>query len=193
MRIEINDMFLKYSLKKEVTLKDNTKCIIRCLCKNDAKEYIKCHLNVLENTNFCTYYPEELITDVDKIEKYLDEEYNNMYLLKLGAFIGDKLVGVTTISPYGYGLKLQHRANFSIMVMKEYSNNKVGYNLMKTVLELAKNYAFEVIQLDVVKENTTAIKLYKSFGFKEYGIFEKYFKNKDGSYSDNILMRLDLR
>ena len=59
-------------------------------------------------------------------------------------------------------------------------------------IECAKRAGYSQIELDVVKDNERAVKLYKSLGFVEYGENRRGFKNKKGEYQSLILMKLNL-
>lgn len=48
------------------------------------------------------------------------------------------------------------------------------------------------MELDVVKDNERAVRLYKSLGFTEYGENERGFKNREGEYQSVVLMKLNL-
>lgn len=52
-----------------------------------------------------------------------------------------------------------------ILINKEYQNNGMGSFLIKSAIEDLKKNLFKVFQLEVLKSNDKAIKIYKNFGF----------------------------
>ena len=64
--------------------------------------------------------------------------------------------------------------------------------MLKALIDYAKSTGYiETIYLDVVSENTRAIKLYEKFGFKSFGI-NKHAAKVNQKYYDWLMMRLDL-
>lgn len=59
-------------------------------------------------------------------------------------------------------------------------------------IECAKKAGYSQMELDVVKDNERAVRLYKSLGFTEYGENERGFKNREGEYQSVVLMKLNL-
>jgi ribosomal protein S18 acetylase RimI-like enzyme len=68
-------------------------------------------------------------------------------------------------------------------------NLGVGHLLVSAVLEVARENV-ELIQLNVVRENRPARRLYESVGFLEFGMERKASKQGD-KYYDEALMALD--
>lgn len=56
-----------------------------------------------------------------------------------------------------------------------------GTKLLKAVLEKAKEFGLEKVELSVYTSNLPAIALYKKLGFEEEGLMKKYRK-LDGKY-----------
>ncbi len=65
----------------------------------------------------------------------------------------------------------------------------IGTALLAALLDWAKeNPLIEKVCLEVVADNTNAIRLYQKFGFVEEGVKKKAAKIDDGTYWDLILM-----
>lgn len=56
----------------------------------------------------------------------------------------------------------------ALFVVEEYRNKGIGAELIKTFVSWLKTKKAEIIELDVPSNNSAAIKLYKSIGFKEF-------------------------
>ncbi|MHC3449062.1 N-acetyltransferase family protein, partial [Pediococcus pentosaceus] len=80
---------------------------------------------------------------------------------------------------------------FGISVLKEFSGQGIGSMLLAEIINYAKSINLEILELEVRTDNIPAIHLYKKFGFKEYGLYEKFFKI-DHKYYDGTLMLLVL-
>jgi ribosomal protein S18 acetylase RimI-like enzyme len=77
-----------------------------------------------------------------------------------------------------------------VYVESDYRGQNIGEKPIRRVLE----YAFtldgvEQVQLSVIANNQTAIKLYEKLGFKTFGVQPKYFK-MGNTYMDQQFMQL---
>ncbi|MDD4734224.1 MAG: GNAT family N-acetyltransferase [Bacilli bacterium] len=66
-----------------------------------------------------------------------------------------------------------------IVVNINYRNQKIASNLMKYLISIAYEYDCLNISLEVNKNNQSALKLYKKYGFKEVGIRKNYYNGVD--------------
>jgi len=88
--------------------------------------------------------------------------------------------------------RLAHRCDMGISVLKEYWGLGIASEIMKVIIEKAKEAQFEQIELQVVEENLSARHLYKKFGFYETGYIKNGMKYADGTYAKLIIMQKDL-
>lgn len=83
--------------------------------------------------------------------------------------------------------KFAHQCLITIIVDEGYRNQGVGTALLQELFKLAKEaFHLEMLHLEVYATNP-AINLYKRMGFKEFGIQEKFIKEK-GKYIGKTLM-----
>lgn len=83
--------------------------------------------------------------------------------------------------------KLAHQCEFGIIVGSGYRNLQIGSHLLKGLMKLAKeNFNIHLMHLQVYAENP-AIRLYKRFGFREFGRQNGWIKEGD-SYVGRIFM-----
>jgi RimJ/RimL family protein N-acetyltransferase len=95
--------------------------------------------------------------------------------------------GIATLYLQPY-LRISHQTEFGIIVSPEYRNRGVGSLLMSSLLNLAKEkFNIELIHLQTMDDNP-AIRLYKRFGFKEFGRQSHWLKNKDKTYRSRVFM-----
>jgi putative acetyltransferase len=94
--------------------------------------------------------------------------------------------GLTTLYLQPYR-KLAHQCEFGIIVGDGYRGQGVGSELLKNLMVLAKeNFRIELLHLTVYAENP-AIRLYRRFGFREFGRQSHWIK-EDGAYVARIFM-----
>ena len=87
-----------------------------------------------------------------------------------------------------YPARMRHRAKFSISVKKDYWNQGIGTEMLKRIIEKAKEMKIKVIELEVISDNARGINLYHKMGFTDMGIYKDYFY-VNGMYKDAILMQ----
>jgi ribosomal protein S18 acetylase RimI-like enzyme len=64
--------------------------------------------------------------------------------------------------------------------------------MTEACIECARNAGYEQLELEVVSENESAIRLYESVGFTEFGRNPKGFRSRETGYQELISMRLEL-
>lgn len=63
----------------------------------------------------------------------------------------------------------------NIAVKKEYRNRKIGYKLLKTLMEYGRDNGLIAFTLEVRKGNDIARQLYKSLGFVDDGVRKNFY------------------
>ena len=104
------------------------------------------------------------------------------------AIINKKIVGHAVITEKSQKVRLKHRCEFSIGVLKEHWSKGIAGKMMVEIIDLAKKMDYEQIDLVVLKSNTRALQLYNSFGFEQTGEIKHSFKMEDGNYEDGVFM-----
>lgn len=104
----------------------------------------------------------------NNLPKYF-ENHLNRDLFAFGAFCGDKIVSTVFL------LIIEKPCNprfttgrigeiFSVYTLEEYRRQGAAYNLLKMLMEFAKNHRLDLIELKATKEGYS---LYKKLGFSE--------------------------
>lgn len=165
---------------------------IRKATANDASKVIDFCKKVGSETDNLSYGSEGIGSNIDRIAKYLDNVYNSKTSVFLIAIIDNEVVGYAEFMGM-FRKRLSHLGEIGIAVIKEYQNKKIGSNLMKQLIYYVKNdINAEIIELKVRVDNEKAINMYKKFGFKKIGYYEKYLK-VDDKYFDCDIMTLCLK
>lgn len=161
---------------------DNSKnVLIRNAEAKDAEEIIIMVKQVIDETGFFPHTAKEFNLTVEQ-----EIDYIRSTALFLLVEIDGKIVGSVTLDR-SHLIKLKHIVTFGITILKEYCGLGIGSSLMKKVIEWTKSNGVEKIELEVFENNTSAVMLYKKFGFVEEGRKRKCIKTNEG-YQDMILM-----
>ena len=110
----------------------------------------------------------------------------------ISAFENGVLVGNALLSGVFDRKKTLHRAEVSIALLRGAWGQGLGRKLLSELIGFAKQAGYEQMELEVTATNLSAVSLYKKFGFVVYGERPRSFKLKDGTYSNELLMVLDL-
>ncbi|MDF2550192.1 MAG: Acetyltransferase, family [Chlamydiales bacterium] len=84
--------------------------------------------------------------------------------------------------------KLLHQSEMGIIVGRGFRNQGIGSYLLKSIIHLAKEkFKIELLHLQVCDQNP-AIRLYKRFGFQEFGRQSNWIKNR-GVYTGRVMFQ----
>lgn len=159
---------------------------IRILTAEDAGFYRELRIEalMLASDAFGAALEEALDKPVEKTAEQLSSPAATTF----GAFVGGRLLGNATLVRQT-GTKMRHRGNIvAVYVTPSARGRRIASRLMDALIEYAKGLeGLEQLYLAVVKENSTAIELYKRTGFEKYGTEYRSMK-VDGRYIDEDLM-----
>ena len=79
-----------------------------------------------------------------------------------------------------------------ISVDKAHWGVGIGRALTEACIECAGTAGYVQLELEAVAENKTALALYRSVGFVEYGRNPKGFRSRVSGWHELVLMRLEL-
>lgn len=181
---------MKY--EKKVKLKDNRTCLIRNGNEKDALVMLNMYIDVHNETDYLLAYGDECTLTEETEARFLKMMSENNRDVQLLAFVDGEPAGCAGLTSLGNKIKIRHRAELGISILKKYWKLGIGSQLMKAIIECAVKAGYEQVELEVVSNNITAIGIYKKFGFKEFGRNPKGFKKKTGEYQELIAMRKEL-
>ncbi len=161
---------MKNQVVYEGTTEPNLSVVIRFPNENDAR--VMCdYINTLSREKTYITYQGENINLKDE-EEYLKgqlERIENRESVQLLVFINKELSGISSID---LGKRVEeHVGVFGISISKKYRGKGLGKLLMEFILKEAKENLskLKVVTLEVMTINLAGIKMYKNFGFEEYG------------------------
>ena len=82
----------------------------------------------------------------------------------------------------------QHRATLVMSVRQSYSGQRIATSLMHNLEQTAKDMGLTQLELAVQANNLRAIVLYERVGFNPIGLYNNYYRDDRGEYSDAYLM-----
>jgi len=163
--------------------------IIRQASEQDAVLLLQMFRQAVEESDFLLTSPEEIsILTVAQEREFLRPFEQNPNQLFLIAQIGQQAVGILSIAQ-ARAKKQMHVGELGITVIRQYWNLGIGRRLMQVMLNWAMEHpVILVIQLHVFAGNKNAIRLYKHFGFREMGKWDRMIRQPDGSFQDLLCM-----
>lgn len=163
---------------------------IRKITTDDATQMLEYIIEVSKSAPYILREQSEfenLSVDAEKkwIESFLSNQERNILLVAInnGRIIGSaECVGQDA-------KRIRHVGEIGLSVHPDFRGQGIGKQLMVEIEKWAKeNACIENLQLEVMPENTPALKLYKSMNYIEQGRKIKAIKFSDGCYSDLVLM-----
>ncbi len=171
------------------TLKDGRKAVLRNGRQSDAQGLYDYLLKSAAETHFILREPEDCQRySIEGEEKFINGSLENPWQLMLVCEVDGVIAGNCQIDFNGK-VKLHHRANIGIALLKDYWGQGIGSKMFEAMITAAKNFGGVTrLNLDVVEGNDRALALYKKFGFEEVCRFSDSLMLKDGTYLAEIRM-----
>ena len=177
---------------ENITLKNGKTALLRNGEAADGDAVFIVFNQIHAETDFLLTYPDENSFDPEQEAAFLHEKTDSQNEIEILAIVDDKIVGTAGISAIGTKVKIRHRAEFGISILREYWGLGLGKALTKACIQCAKDAGYTQLELNVGAENTKAISLYKKLGFEEFGRNPKGFLSRTNGYQELIHMLLVL-
>ncbi len=174
---------------KKIKLKNESELFIREAEINDAEAMIK-YLNTVggESDNLL-FGKDEFRISVEQEMEYIGSMSENDNALMVLGIVDNNIVSVAQVAAPPRK-RIAHNGELAISVKKEYWSMGIGTEVMKVLIDFAKETrVIKNVGLGVKGSNHKAIKLYEKMGFEKVGVHKNFF-NIDGAYDDEILMDL---
>ena len=146
---------------------------------NDLIRYLKVTAG---ETPFLIREPDEISLTPEQEEHFIEGIVKEPRELMLIGTVAGEHVGNCSLMSLGNYERYAHRCSVAIALYQKYCGLRIGREMLKTVLTVAKQCGYEQAELEVISSNTSAIALYKKLGFKKYGTFPNNMKYVDGTY-----------
>lgn len=179
--------------RESVRLKDGRTCLLRTGVEEDGQAMFDLFAVTHSETDFLLTYADERTFTVQDQAAYLKERSESSREIEVLAEVDGQIVGSAGIGMLDANKeKLRHRAEFGISVAREWWGLGIGRALTRACIACAKRAGFRQLELEVVAQNATAISLYQSEGFVEWGLNPRGFLARSGDWQELVLMRLEL-
>lgn len=177
---------------EKITLKNGKTALLRNGEAADGDAVFIVFNQIHAETDFLLTYPDENSFDAEREAAFLQEKTDSQNEIEILAIVDDKIVGTAGISAIGTKVKIRHRAEFGISILRQYWGLGLGKALTKACIQCAKDAGYVQLELNVVAENAKAISLYKRLGFEEFGRNPRGFLSRTNGYQELIHMLLVL-
>lgn len=159
---------------------------IRAISEEDIESFHSCLDSVARERK---YLGGVKAPPIESTREFVKSNIENNYP-QIVAVEGGRVVGWCDIIPKKVeGFK--HCGTLGTGVLDGYRSQGLGTRLMAAVIEAARVYGLERVELEVYVSNTRAIGLYEKWGFQREGLRIRARK-LDGEYDDIIEMALFL-
>lgn len=157
---------------------------VRKLSALDAEQFSKLRSEALRKNpkSFAYSFEEAQRLTLSEVQQQLTNG------IIIGVFDGDSLVGSVTLWK-GNLSKMDHKGEVHEMYVDENKRSRgIGRKLLEALFIEAETQGIQELQLIVWTENTSAVKLYTSMGFKVWGTERNTLQAPDGSYINEYHM-----
>ncbi|MBQ9135591.1 MAG: GNAT family N-acetyltransferase [Lachnospiraceae bacterium] len=172
----------------EYQLKNGKKVTIRKPKPEDAESIINVMSIADTETRFLARNPGEFCTPVEREKEIITNVLNDSDVEWFLAEYENKVIGQCSVSLVRRSARYRHRAEVAFAILQDYCDLGIGGKMMEECIKWCKEKAVTQMELDVVKENERAIKMYQGFGFEITGTIPKALHYQDGTYADEYLM-----
>lgn len=154
----------------------------------DSESLIKYMKITTAETPFLIREPDEFSLTLQQEEAFVNGFIDRERELLLIAAINGEHIGNCSLMSIGSYKRYHHRCEIALALYQKYCGVGIGKMMLITVLSVAKELGYEQAELEVIRDNKRAIRLYEKLGFHAYGTFPDNMKYADGTYADAIWM-----
>lgn len=175
------------------TLKNGKLALFRSPNISDADGYVNVLQTSVIETDFLLRYPEECdIYTIERETEYIDKMNRSARDALLVCIVDENIVGYFQLF-CGSTLKTRHRANLSLVILKDYWNLGIGSIMFDIMLQYAdRDHYLLQLELEYTEGNTRAKHLYKKMGFIDIGFIPNATRTKNGIMLKDFLMIKEL-
>lgn len=137
--------------------------------KDDAEEILQYLEKISSESNYLTFGPGEFKLSVQEEGRLLESYRNSKSNLALKGVVEGKIISLLTFTR-PERKRISHAGEFGLSVLQKHWKLGAGRAMMKTFIAWAERSGVRKIELKVRSDNTAAINLYLSLGFKQEGV-----------------------
>lgn len=154
----------------------------------DAEKLLQFIRKASGETEFLLRYPEEWDIPVEQEAEWAAGMGRAPDDMVITCFLDGAVAGNCQISCRP-GIKTSHRASLAISVLRDCWGLGIGSAMMEALVDTARRWGKEILELAYIAGNDRARRLYEKFGFREVSRRPNVFKRRDGGYQDEVYMQ----
>ncbi len=174
--------------EKKIPLRDGRTAVLRSPSVEDAEKLLRFIRKASGETEYLLRYPEEWDIPVEQETEWVERMRSAPSDMVITCYVDGTVVGNCQISCQT-GIKASHRASIAIAVLRAYWGLGVGSAMMEALVDTARSWGKEILELEYIDGNHRARHLYEKFGFREISRRPNVFKCRDGSYQNVVYMQ----
>ena len=132
--------------------------------------------------------PGEFCTPVEREKQIIENVLADNDVEWFVAEYENKVIGQCSVGLVRKNARYRHRAEVAFVILQDYCNLGIGGKMMEECIKWCKKKGITQMELDVVKNNEKALKMYQGFGFEIIGTRENALRYQDDTYADEYLM-----
>ena len=172
----------------EYVLRNGKNVIVRKPNGEDAEAIINVMTIADTETLFLARNPGEFCTPVEREKQIINNVLADNDVEWFVAEYENKVIGQCSVGLVRKNARYRHRAEVAFVILQDYCNLGIGGKMMEECIKWCKKKGITQMELDVVKNNEKALKMYQGFGFEIIGIRENALRYQDDTYADEYLM-----
>lgn len=179
--------------EKWIPLRDGRTALLRAPRpdKAEAEETVEYLRTASGETEFLSFYPEELPFTPESEQKYLQTNLDAPNTMMIVCEVDGKMAGNCQLV-FFTKQKEAHRAVVMIALLREFWNLGIGSAMFSEMIAAAREKNVEQLELCYVEGNERAAALYRRMGFEVMAVHPDAFRLKDGSMRSEVFMRRKL-
>jgi ribosomal protein S18 acetylase RimI-like enzyme len=159
------------------------------LGRENGAQFKALRLKAIKSTPYAvwTTYDEQAAQPMDELQSRIEP---GPHQIVFGAFDGQKLVGIAGLRREKLAQVAHRGFVWGVAVDPERRKEGIGKRLMQRVISHARDEGLLQIQLAVAVENAAGQALYRSLGFKSFGIEPRSLRVDDKFYDEEHMVLL---
>lgn len=172
---------------KSMMLKDGRPAILRAPQIRDAQAMIDLLRIATAETPFLSSYPEEITMSQEDEERWIAGHRDSPLTYDILCEVDGEIVGSCNLTRIKQE-KMRHRATIGISIKQAYWNLGIGSALFREMIEIARGWGIEQLELEYMEGNTRGTRLYEKMGFRTVAERPNAVRLRNGTRLSEFIM-----
>lgn len=116
----------------------------------------------------------------DVLQEFFGQQYTHFFIMRLG----NEIIGYCITQ-----VMFDTAEILRIGVSRAYQRQGLAKQILMEVMVFLKKMEVDKLLLEVRNDNLSAIGLYQGFDFKQIHVRKNYYDNKDGTFTDALILQ----